>query len=294
MRNFSKIIIISALIMQFMTGCTPLSEILENENGSQNSSTSKIQSKDSLSVIIEALDNKDRELLKSIFSEEAILHSGDMDEAIDYIFDMYKGKFVKRIDVNMSAQTINGQKASFSDRVAVIETTESCYQINWKQWGKNEMNPTYVGVYSFKMREYDENKGSGYAPYTAGIQYPENEIYQTISEAIVWGSCRDNEVHRFKDIFTDELYLNSEKSGTFSAFLDRYSIPSSCINTAWIKDDMYFMKIRNFEIYICIKLDKETGKVKSIRILDAEEYTDNEAENYDFSSDENEIYMISE
>ena len=51
--------------------------------------------------------------------------------------------------------------------------------------------------------------------------------------------------------------------------------------------------IRNFEIYICIKLDKETGKVKSIRILDAEEYTDNEAENYDFSSDENEIYMIS-
>lgn len=53
------------------------------------------------------------------------------------------------------------------------------------------------------------------------------------------------------------------------------------------------MKIRNFEIYICIKHDKETGKVKSIRILDAEEYTDNEAENYDFSSDENKIYMIS-
>lgn len=292
MRNFSKIIIISALIMQFMTGCTPLSEILENENGSQNSSTSKIQSKDSLSVIIEALDNKDRELLKSIFSEEAILHSGDMDEAIDYIFDMYKGKFVKRIDVNMSAQTINGQEASFSDRVAVIETTESCYQINWKQWGKNEMNPTYVGVYSLSLCEYDENDNPDYAPYTVGVRYPEKETYETISESVVCGLFRED-VQNLKDIFTDELNLNSEKSGTLGAFMDRYSFDESCINTAWIKDDMYFMKIRNFEIYICIKLDKETGKVKSIRILDAEEYTDNEAENYDFSSDENEIYMIS-
>jgi hypothetical protein len=71
------------LLMLSLASCIPTS--------SMSSIKEKEQTDEMAQRIVDALDTKDEEALKAVFSEKALSEADDLDEGIAYIFDQYEG-----------------------------------------------------------------------------------------------------------------------------------------------------------------------------------------------------------
>ena len=81
-------VISSALtLVILLTGCSSLPIIRDGGNDMKIA-------EETFNSIINALDNKDSEALKAMFSEKAKEEAIDLDEGIEYIINFYQGKMI--------------------------------------------------------------------------------------------------------------------------------------------------------------------------------------------------------
>ncbi|KRN88799.1 hypothetical protein IV53_GL000768 [Ligilactobacillus ceti DSM 22408] len=67
----------------------------------ETSQTERDSSNQIEKTVIKALDTKDRNLIKSLFSKRALKYAADIDEGIDYMFQIYEGQFKKKYLITM-------------------------------------------------------------------------------------------------------------------------------------------------------------------------------------------------
>ena len=204
------ICIIGVLIMLFsLSGCS-LAEArlreLTKSSVSEAESMKKVED-----TVIQALETKDVELLKSIFSEKALSQAADFDRGVAYLFNLYQGNFVEIVYENHSADGHMERNKSTKCISAWcnIKTTVTTYTLSWVEWTKQEADPSAKGVYNLQMTEYDENDTTGYWS-VAGINYPERNIVHDAISGFV-DAFYDKQREAFISVLSTNL-LNREET----------------------------------------------------------------------------------
>ena len=128
--------------------------------------------------IIEALENKDKEVLKKMFSTQALKDADDIDGGIDYIMDFYKGKMKsKECGIGRQDLTNHGNKKSKLNCVYIVTTDEDTYRVFFIDQVVDNQNPDNIGIYMIQViKESDKEKefdGGGEKTRCAGIYRPD-------------------------------------------------------------------------------------------------------------------------
>lgn len=129
--------------------------------------------------IIKALENRDKEALKKMFSAQALKEATDIDAGIDYITDFYKGKMIKSENngIARNDKINNGRKKSELDCMYIVTTDEDTYIVFFIDQVVDTENPDNIGIYMLQViKESDKEKefdGGGDKTRCAGIYRPD-------------------------------------------------------------------------------------------------------------------------
>ena len=201
-----------------LTGCNIVKmreDLLSSQMASADEEMKRIED-----IVIRALEEKDAELLKSIFSEKALARAEDIDRGIEYIFDLYKGEFQEITYENHSEEghIYDGKHSRSILPQCDIKTTEGTYTLAWDEWIVNEHDPSAQGVYWLVLIKSDERKGYR---HFAGIDYPERyRAHQTLSSIIKNKIFEERKVSAFKDMFTEAALNNPASEEMIERLMD--------------------------------------------------------------------------
>lgn len=123
-------------------------------------------------TVIQALQNKDSEAIKNMFSVQAKELCPDIDEKIEYMISIFEGEYVKCEHHNSDGRYFSGEdERSLSHPICVFQTTEKRYELTWTEWSGCKKRKEKNGVYSMKLRVLSDEKSprGGRPRYTAGI-----------------------------------------------------------------------------------------------------------------------------
>jgi len=154
-----------ALIISMLSGCVDkISEGLGLFNKEKTSSVSILTAPQIMfDEIIYALDNKGREHLKSLFSQNALAQSPDIDKQIDEIFEFYKGKSVYDggVDSGGGSSHIENGKYVYLFIIPSIrnfETDKAAYWLSFNVVVVDKDNPNDVGLWGIWLRSMSGNE----------------------------------------------------------------------------------------------------------------------------------------
>jgi hypothetical protein len=124
--------------------------------------------------IVSAIKNKDREALKLLFSRKALDEADDLDNRIDYLFELIQGDIDswERDDGWSSDGSIEYGKKSLMIRFGfAVETDKDVYQFYVIDYNTDTINPDNQGVYMLELIEFAdiENVGPWQDRMRAGI-----------------------------------------------------------------------------------------------------------------------------
>lgn len=139
-------VVFTIFIYVFTSGCN-----LENSNGKEQvhkSTAPKIM----FDEFISALDNKDSNALKKLFSKNAIVKTPQIDEQIIDLMDFYKGKFVSNEHFgsgSSSAEQHNGiyTYLTICPLLFEVKTDKEVYSLRFNSVAKNDSNTDDEGLW---------------------------------------------------------------------------------------------------------------------------------------------------
>lgn len=127
--------------------------------------------------IIEALDNKDKEGLKKMFSPSALKEAKDIDGGIDYIIEFYKGKIESKEGSREGSGSNNhGEKTGGLKCFYRVTTDKDKYIIFFIDQLVDTKNPDNVGLYMLqiiKLSDREKEFDWGEKTKCAGIYRPD-------------------------------------------------------------------------------------------------------------------------
>jgi len=172
-------IIISALSLGLLSCSSSKSMIKERLSELNTNDDNKIADI-RFQKIIEALENKDKEALKKMFSSKALKEAKDIDGGIDYIMEFYKGNMKSKEGTIPRKDSINnGEKKSELDCMYIVTTDEDTYIVFFIDQILDSKNPDNVGIYMLQIiKKSDREKefdGGGDKTKCAGIYRPDTE-----------------------------------------------------------------------------------------------------------------------
>ncbi|WP_242954230.1 DUF5104 domain-containing protein [Clostridium puniceum] len=132
-----------------------------------------------LQKIIEALENKDKEGLKKMFSPNALKEANDIDGGIDYIMEFYKGKMKSRDKCTIPSTDLveDGERKSELDCKYIVITNEDTYIVFFIDQKVDTKNLDNVGLYMLQIiKKSDREKEfdwGGDKTKCAGIYRPD-------------------------------------------------------------------------------------------------------------------------
>lgn len=288
----SIISVLLTLLLASSTGCTILNDSQGSIENDDKLIIDQTSAKNTSDVLIKALETKDAELFKSVFSEQALKLQPDIDEGTEYIFNTYEGDYQETIYSNQSYESFSDLQAKCVWSVCVIKTTEKCYSITWTEWVQQETDPSAQGVYSLIFEECEEDqRGAGGGDLLAGIYYPGCETESDILNTF-FGAMHNKDREELETIFSDEFLDNSEAVKNMDEFIERYTPSYSNLLAAWEVNDTICIQLRRFDAFICLHFDnKQIDKISSVRVFDSESENEESISQYDFSQDEMGIYF---
>lgn len=122
---------------------------------------------DCMRQFIEKTEKKDREGIKSLFSEKAIAESKTIEEDIDYLFEYYKGENQTKIEkleaAYVSSDRDSGKRSKLISTNYDIETTKDKYRIAISYYLENTFDKSEEGLSSLYIIRFDDDT---HAPYT--------------------------------------------------------------------------------------------------------------------------------
>jgi hypothetical protein len=128
--------------------------------------------------IIDALDNKDSEALKKMFSTNALKEAYDIDGSISYLMGLYQGKVIsKEPAYSGKGSKNNGEKTSELDCMYLVTTDKDKYLVFFIDKIVDTENPNNVGLYMLQIiKQSDREKEfdwGGDKTRKAGIYRPD-------------------------------------------------------------------------------------------------------------------------
>lgn len=126
--------------------------------------------------IIDAIENKDADKLKSMFSTNALTEAENIDGGIEYVMDFYQGEFISKEGNVHTSETINhGEKTIRLNGIYRVTTEEHEYFVFFVYQYMDTENPDNVGLFMLqimKQSEKEEQFDWYGKPYIAGIWLP--------------------------------------------------------------------------------------------------------------------------
>jgi len=183
-----KILFIGVIIMLFIiSGCAIFSDGLFNlkedvPHGSELLDEGSNKEEFAIEIcanVLKAIENKDKETLKSFFSKQALAEAENFDAGVEYVFDLCKGtdSTITRGGAPIQNHHELGKNSSYTELNCDFSISENNYHIYFEYWFENEANHDAVGIYSMKICELEvlentENFDVGWKNPLPGIYYP--------------------------------------------------------------------------------------------------------------------------
>lgn len=256
-------------------GCLDPETDMQSRDGS--SETSEKGGKD---VIIQALDKKDPDMLKSVFSKQALKVCKDLDKGIKHVFDIYKGEFEKIVYQNTSTtKHYEGTELEvMAEPVFVIKTTAGkYYSLRFTRWKCAETDPDKDGVYSMYFFECEaDEKGAGGGPWLAGIDYPERKGVDNAVGTIVYSLTRSNP-EALKEIIAEDVLGKDDNSEKIDNYIKGKGMLSfSAVGEAWAeispeKEEGYLMVYARPNL--CVYVTVQNEKIVTLKVTELEKGT---------------------
>lgn len=159
-RSVCLLLILLTLIVTSCSGKTSdLSDKFKEENQAKS---------DFKTVFTDALENRDRDSIRELFSQEARLKCQDLDTGIDYVFDLCGGNKIEPVDEHSSTLDKPGSDKELNGYLK-FKSGDKTYAAKWKQFLGSDTGSS-TGVYQLYVYEYDE--GMPYTCSAAGIYHP--------------------------------------------------------------------------------------------------------------------------
>ena len=116
---------------------------------------------DCMRQFIDKTEKKDREGIKSLFSDKALEESKTMDEDIDYLFEYYKGENQTKIEKLDSAWVSTDRDYGKREKTIItdydIETTEEKYRLAILYYIENTFNKGEEGLSSIYIIRFEDD-----------------------------------------------------------------------------------------------------------------------------------------
>lgn len=151
-----KIIVYVTILIVLLKGCLVNGEI---------SLPPDSEDKTIYNMAVEAIELKDKEKMKELFSERALEECSDLDEKIDCLFDFIEGEYIgsQYVQQNESSHREKGKSRYIIDLWCDVHTTEGRYGVYLNYYSKDEINPKNEGVYMIMVyRGKDEEQYKSY------------------------------------------------------------------------------------------------------------------------------------
>ena len=183
-------VISSALtLVILLTGCSSLPIIRDGGNDMKIA-------EETFNSIINALDNKDSEALKAMFSEKAKEEAIDLDEGIEYIINFYQGKMISTDGAMNSEENFNSGKKKLTMRGHYTVKTDIDTYIIFYVEKRNTADTDEEGLYMLQVikesKEYEQFSGKGDLTYGAGVFHPKMLKSENFLESIAWALGNKN------------------------------------------------------------------------------------------------------
>lgn len=134
-----------------------------------------------LNQIIKALEKKDKNGLKKLFSPNALKKAKDIDAGIDYLMSFYKGKLLKKDDGTHEGSDSNDYGVRTSELKCMYEVTTDAdkYLVFFIDQIEDTGRPDKVGLYMLQIiKQSDREKyfdWGGKSSRCAGIWRPSKQ-----------------------------------------------------------------------------------------------------------------------
>lgn len=106
-----------------------------------------------MELIIEAINQKDKEILKSIFSSQALGDAEDFEQSVKFLFDFFKGENVtfKRQKQRVSEKINNGDTIKEVKTWYYVNTEAENYLVFLFDYTKYSAEPENKGLYAMRI-----------------------------------------------------------------------------------------------------------------------------------------------
>ncbi len=115
--------------------------------------------------ILTAIESKDKDSLKAMFSKQVLEESTNIDKDIDYLFNFFQGDIVSWEKASLSSHENRnyGEKEKEIWSSFYVDTTEQKYLAFIIEYAEDTTYPENVGVYTLRIiKAEDEETHSGY------------------------------------------------------------------------------------------------------------------------------------
>lgn len=146
----------------FVFGCRD-NNVTDTETGTEatteNPEAYYKEARESIYVVVQSLESKDAELLKSILTDYTIKETPNLDKEIRLVFDMYEGEFVeiKEHMVSSTEITLCDEVRNVCYMYYDVTTTEKEYVLEVLYIPENDSLFTQTGFFSVVLADYDRD-----------------------------------------------------------------------------------------------------------------------------------------
>ncbi|MBO7451575.1 MAG: DUF5104 domain-containing protein [Clostridiales bacterium] len=216
--------------------------------------------------IVDALDNGDEDKLLELFSDYTLKISGDQDDGLDYVFDLYEGTSTEISDYKYHTnETSTGERlvqmAYFS---CTIETDEETYKLYWEQYARFSDRKDHVGLCNMRLLKADEDKEYQTHGALLGIETPEYyEISNVISNMM--------ETTLFGDpgmILSDDLLDNMSEDSLYALDTFTTNFTGDTVSAVWLEDDQIFATFEILEKGQFVAAFTYDNKITGIKVTE--------------------------
>jgi len=173
--------------MLLLSSCSLLDrQQINTEGDGMNTDSSITATADSLEkrsdamfeTILNAIENRDSDTIKALFSEEALEEANEIDAAIEYLFNLFDGEIVSwERDVQSSDESFrSGRHSRLIHTWYTVHTETGTYLFLLLDYDKNTIDPNLEGLYTLHgIDDADEDAmwGTWQEMKAPGVYMPE-------------------------------------------------------------------------------------------------------------------------
>ena len=113
-----------------------------------------------MAQVIDAIKDQDKDAIKAIFSKQALRETKDIDDGINYLFNLVKGDIKSWENERLASEghIENGNKSIIIDSWYIVTTDVGVYKFFLLDHAINTIDPNNAGLYSLRAIKSKDEK----------------------------------------------------------------------------------------------------------------------------------------